>query len=97
MRCNYLAAVTRASLNYAAACHHAMLYQHLHILHKTEITNCSSAAVPVSVLAPMKSTGSLNLPAQGAGPVMSEQRLNQLWLIVGRGCWGAVGVSLICI
>lgn len=43
----------------------------------------------------MKWISTLNLAAQPAGPKKRDLRLNQLWLIVGRGCCWAVGSSLI--
>lgn len=50
------------------------------------MAKCSSPAVPVSMLVLMKWISRLNLAAQAPGPIMRELRLNQLWLIVGRGC-----------
>lgn len=52
-------------------------------------------AVPGPILVLMKWISTLNLAAQPVGPKKRELRLNQLWLIVGRGCCWAVGSSLI--
>lgn len=86
----------RASRSSAAAAASLSVCFHFHILHKMETAKHSSPAVPVAILVLMKCISRLNLPAQAAGRLMKALRLNQLWLIVGRGWCRAVGVSLIC-